>query len=53
MEIRLSGGIPEMGVQGRISALPDLGGKIGGMIGLPNDDIPRRELHRMSWPKPW
>ncbi len=40
LEVRLSGGALELGLEGRASSLPDLGGRIGGMIRVLNEDLP-------------
>jgi len=40
LEVRLSGGSLELGLEGRASSLPDLGGRIGGMIRVLNEDLP-------------
>jgi len=40
LEVRLSGGTVELGLQGHSSSLTDLGARIGGMIQVLNNDLP-------------
>lgn len=40
MEVRLNGGVVEIGLEGHPNAFPELGSGIGGMVGLLNGDLP-------------